>query len=64
MVAWQSAVERVRKWPELFSFIDRIYLLIGVLSLCWHKLNIGGYISQDCSDFPDAIIIATGSGLN
>ncbi len=60
IVAWQSALEKtfgptclVLSRQNLPCFLRTEHML--------SQIKFGGYILQDCVDFPDAIIIATGS---
>lgn len=60
VAAWQAAVERVNG-PTCLSLSRQNLPAYWRSETMVAQIRCGGYILQDCSDFPDAIIIATGS---
>lgn len=65
-----DAVETVVAWQQAITRMDGptcLALSRQNLRACWRSeqmlemIKFGGYILQDCANFPDAIIIATGS---
>lgn len=62
VVAWQSAVER-QHGPTCIVTSRQNLPAYSRSELMIEQIKRGGYVLQDCADFPDAIIIATGSEL-
>jgi transketolase len=60
VVAWQSAIEQV-SGPTCLALSRQNLPAYWRSETMLAQIRCGGYILQDCSDFPDAIIIATGS---
>lgn len=60
VVAWQAAIER-ENGPTCLALSRQNLPAYWRSETMLAQIRCGGYILQDCSDFPDAIIIATGS---
>lgn len=60
VVAWQAAVER-QTGPTCLALSRQNLPAYWRSEAMLAQVKCGGYILQDCSDFPKAIIIATGS---
>jgi transketolase len=60
VVAWQAAIER-QNGPTCLSLSRQNLPSYWRSETMLAQIKCGGYILQDCSDFPNAIIIATGS---
>lgn len=60
VVAWQAAIERVNG-PTCLSLSRQNLPAYWRSEQMLEQIKYGGYVLQDCADFPDAIIIATGS---
>jgi len=60
VVAWQAALER-KRGPSCLALSRQNLAAYWRSEAMVEQIKRGGYILQDCADFPDAIIIATGS---
>jgi transketolase len=60
VVAWQMAIER-ENGPTCLALSRQNLPAYWRADSMLAQIKCGGYILQDCSDFPSAIIIATGS---
>jgi len=60
VVAWQAAVERLNG-PTCLALSRQNLPAYWRSDSMLAQIRAGGYILQDCADFPNAIIIATGS---
>lgn len=60
VVAWQAAIER-QHGPTCLSLSRQNLPSYWRSDSMLEQIKRGGYVLQDCADFPDAIIIATGS---
>lgn len=60
VVAWQAAIER-QHGPTCLSLSRQNLPSYWRSDSMLAQIKRGGYVLQDCADFPDAIIIATGS---
>lgn len=60
VVAWQMAIER-KTGPTCLALSRQNLPAYWRSETMLAQIKTGGYILQDCSDFPNAIIIATGS---
>ncbi len=62
VVAWQSAIERL-DGPTCLSLSRQNLPAYWRSEQMLEQIKRGGYVLQECADFPDAMIIATGSEL-
>lgn len=62
VVAWQAAIERL-DGPTCLSLSRQNLPAYWRSEQMLEQIKRGGYVLQECADFPDAIIIATGSEL-